>query len=56
MIDDIPPTVRYLLIDFVNPNIKSAQFFKCAHIDKIYVRIFIGVSAHTCINIFIYTV
>jgi hypothetical protein len=33
-----------LVIDFVNLNIKSC------------VRVFIGVDAHTCINIYIYTV
>jgi hypothetical protein len=34
-----------LVTDFVNLKIKSAQFFGCAHRDKVCVRVFIGVSA-----------
>jgi hypothetical protein len=35
-----------LVTDFVNLKIKSAQFFGCAHRDRVCVRVFIGVSAH----------
>jgi hypothetical protein len=45
-----------LVTDFVNLKIKSAQSFECAHIGRIYVRVFIEVSAHTCMSICIYTV
>jgi hypothetical protein len=46
----------FLMTDFVNLKIKSAQSFRGAHKGKIYVRIFIGLSVHTCMNICIYTV
>jgi hypothetical protein len=45
-----------LMIDFVNLKIKSTQSFRCAHIDKMCVHIFIRVSAHMHISIYIYTV
>jgi hypothetical protein len=35
-----------LTIDFVNLKIKLTQFFKVAYKSKIYVYIFIGVSAN----------
>jgi hypothetical protein len=40
-----------LMTDFVNPKIKSVQSFRDAHRGRIYVRVFIRVSAHTCISI-----
>jgi hypothetical protein len=43
-----------LVIDFVNIKIKSIQSFRCTYRDKIYIRIFIGVSTYTYINIYIY--
>jgi hypothetical protein len=46
----------FLMTDFVNLKIKSTQSFGCAHIGKMCVHIFIGVSAHIHINIYIYTV
>jgi hypothetical protein len=46
----------FLMTDFVNLKIKSAQSFRGAHKGKMYVRIFIGLSVHTCISIYIYTV
>jgi hypothetical protein len=40
-----------LVIDFVNLKIKSVQFFRGAHRDRVCVYIFIRVSTYTCINI-----
>jgi hypothetical protein len=45
-----------LVTDFMNLKIKSAQSFGCAHRDRVCVHMFIGVSAHTCMNICVYTV
>jgi hypothetical protein len=39
--------------DFVNLKIKPAQFFRCAHKGRVCVRVFIGVSAHTCMSIYV---
>jgi hypothetical protein len=51
---DVPVNSEMLLvIDFVNLNIKSAQFFGGVHKDRMCVRVFIGVSAHTCITIYV---
>jgi hypothetical protein len=44
------------VINFVNLKIKSAQSFRDAHRDMICVRIFIEMSDHTCMNIYICTV
>jgi hypothetical protein len=41
-----------LVTDFVNLKIKSVQSFKCAHKNKIYVRIFILVSAHKYLHLY----
>jgi hypothetical protein len=55
--DDVPVDSDALLVtDFVNLNIKSAQSFGCAHKGRVYVRMFIGVSAHTCMSIYVCTV
>jgi hypothetical protein len=40
-----------LMTDFVNPKIKSVQSFRGAHRGRIYVCVFIRMSAHTCISI-----
>jgi hypothetical protein len=40
-----------LVIDFMNLNIKSTQFFGCAHRDRVCVYV-IAVSAHTFMNIY----
>jgi hypothetical protein len=40
-----------LVTDFVNLKIEPAQSFGGAHRDRLCVRVFIVVSAHTCINI-----
>jgi hypothetical protein len=53
---DVPVDSDALLMtDFVNFKIKLTQFFGCAHSDRVCVRVFIKVSAHTCINICICT-
>jgi hypothetical protein len=44
-----------LVTDFINLKIKSIQSFGGAHRDRVCMCIFIGVIAHTCISIFIYT-
>jgi hypothetical protein len=48
--DDIPVDSKILLVtDFMNLKIKPTQSFECAHRDRVYMRAFIGVSAHTYI-------
>jgi hypothetical protein len=39
------------MTDFVNLKIKSAQSFEYAHKDRMCVRVFINISARTCIRI-----
>jgi hypothetical protein len=41
----------FLVIDFINFKIKPTQSFKGAHMGRMCVRVFIGVSAHTCMSI-----
>jgi hypothetical protein len=36
----------FLMIDFMNLKIKPTQSFECTHKDRVYIRVFIGVSAH----------
>jgi hypothetical protein len=45
-----------LVIDFVNLKIKPAQSFKCAHKDRMCIRVFIEVIAYMCISICMCTV
>jgi hypothetical protein len=45
-----------LVTDFVNLKIKLAQSFGGIHRDRVYVRVFIGVSAHTCMSTYVCTV
>jgi hypothetical protein len=45
-----------LLTDFLNVKIKPVQCFGCTHRVRMYVHVFIGVSAHTYISICVYTV
>jgi hypothetical protein len=44
------------MTDFVNLKIKLAQSFRGAHRGKMCVCVFIEVSDHTCISIYVYTV
>jgi hypothetical protein len=54
---DVPVDSEALLVtDFVNLNIKPSQSFEDAHRNRVCVPIFIGVSAHTCMSIYVYTV
>jgi hypothetical protein len=46
----------FLMTDFINLKIRLAQSFVCAYRGRVCVRVFIGISAHTCINIYIYTI
>jgi hypothetical protein len=53
----IPVDTEALLVtDFVNLKIKPVQYFGCAHRGRVYVRVFIGVSAHMCMSICVYIV
>jgi hypothetical protein len=45
-----------LVINFVNLKIRPNQSFRCAHRGGVYVRVFIGVSAYTCMGICVCTV
>jgi hypothetical protein len=54
---DIPAdSEMFLVTDFMNLKIKSAQSFGGAHRGRVCVRVFIGVSARTCMSIYVYTV
>jgi hypothetical protein len=54
---DVPVDSEMILVtDFINLNIKLTQFFRGIHKDRVCVHAFIGVSTHTCISIYIYTV
>jgi hypothetical protein len=41
----------FLVTDFVNLKIKLAQSFRGVHKSRVYMRVFTGVSTHTCIKI-----
>jgi hypothetical protein len=45
-----------LIIDFMNLKIKPTQSFKSAHRVRVYMYVFIGVSAHTRMSICVYTI
>jgi hypothetical protein len=44
------------MTDFVNLKIKLTQSFRDTHMNTVYVRVFIGMSARTCMSIYICTV
>jgi hypothetical protein len=44
------------LTDFMNFKIKSAQSFGGVHKGRMCVRVFIGMSAYSCLSIYVYTV
>jgi hypothetical protein len=51
---DVPVDNETLLVtDFVNLKIKPIQSFRGAHKDRVYVRVFIGVSARTYMRIYV---
>jgi hypothetical protein len=43
----------FFVIDFVNLKIKSVKYFECVYRDRMYIRVFIGVNAHTYISIYV---
>jgi hypothetical protein len=51
--DDVPMNSDVLL---VNLKIKLTQSFRCAHRDRVCMRVFIWVSAHTYMSIYVCTV
>jgi hypothetical protein len=54
---DVPiNSETFLVTDFMNLKIKSAQSFKVDYRDMMCVRVLIEVSTHTCMNIYVYTV
>jgi hypothetical protein len=55
--DDVSIDNEMLLMsDFVNLKIKPAQSFKCVYRDKICVYVFIEMSIHICMSIYIYNI
>jgi hypothetical protein len=49
---DVPVDSKaFLVTNFMNLKIKPAQSFRGAHRGRVCVRVFIGVSARTCMNI-----
>jgi hypothetical protein len=55
--DDVPVDSETLLVtDFVNLEIKPVQSFRCAHRYRVYVCVFIEVSVHMCMSIYVCTV
>jgi hypothetical protein len=46
----------FLVTDFVNLKIKPAQSYEGAHKGRVCIRVFIEVSAYTCMSIYICTV
>jgi hypothetical protein len=54
---DVPVDSEMLLVtDFVNLKIKPTQSFEGAHMSRVCVRMFIGVSARMCMSICVCTV
>jgi hypothetical protein len=54
---DVPvDSDAFLMTDFVNLKIKPTQSFRCVHMSKMCVRVFIRMSTHTCMSICVYTV
>jgi hypothetical protein len=54
---DVPVDSEALVVtDFINLKIKSTQSFEGAHRGRVCVRMFIEMSTHTYINIYVYVV
>jgi hypothetical protein len=48
---DVPiDSETFLVTDFINLKIKSTQSFGGAHRGRVYVCVFIGVNARTCMS------
>jgi hypothetical protein len=54
--DVLVDSKTFFVTDFMNLKIQSTQFFRDTHRDRICICVFIGVSAHTYMSIYIYTV
>jgi hypothetical protein len=55
--DDVPVDSETLLVtDFVNLKIKPSQSSRAVHMSRMCVRVFIYVSVHICMNIYVYIV
>jgi hypothetical protein len=55
--DDVPvDNETFLMTDFINLKIKLAQSFGRDHMDRVYIRVFIWMNAHTYMSIYIYTI
>jgi hypothetical protein len=53
---DVPiDSETFLINDFMNLKIKSTQSFEGAHRGRMCIRVFIGMSVHTCMNICVCT-
>jgi hypothetical protein len=46
----------FLVTDFMNLKIKLTQSFRVAYRGRVCIRVFIDVSAHMCMSIYVYTV
>jgi hypothetical protein len=54
---DVPVDSEALLVtDFINLKIKSVQSFEGAHKGRMYMHVFIWVSVHMCMSIYVCTV
>jgi hypothetical protein len=51
--DVIVDSEALLVTDFVDLKIKLAHSFECAHRGRVYVRVFIEVSDHRCMSIYV---
>jgi hypothetical protein len=52
--DDVPVDSKsFLVTDLVNLKMKSVKSFRCAYRSRVCVCVFIGVSTHTCMNIYV---
>jgi hypothetical protein len=57
VVGDVPVDSETLFVTaFVNLKIKPVQSFRGAHKGRVFVRVFIGVSARTCMSICVCTV
>jgi hypothetical protein len=55
--DDVSVNSESLLMtDFVNLKINPTQSFRCAHRNGVYMCVFIRMSTHTYMSIYVYTV
>jgi hypothetical protein len=54
VVGDVPVDSDMLFVtDFMNLKIKPAQSFRVVHKNRVSMRVFIGVSAHTYMSIYV---